>query len=151
MNFNWKKIFFSGEDSGYAQILTKLDDALSRHGIDSTSCMQRMVCTYTQQAAESVRSFDRSLESEELSPIDKLIDNISMNPMLHTALRGTAIQEAMQTGRTDQDCAQVYHHCMFSMETMFSLFSNVIAAVAAANATKPSQSTSSSITFDNSL
>lgn len=35
---------------GFTDLLAKLDDALAKNSIDSTNCMQRVVCTYVRQS-----------------------------------------------------------------------------------------------------
>ena len=118
--------------------MTKLDDALARHGIDTTTCMQRVACSYSKQAAEAMRnasfsegdnSADRAADT--VSTLDKFVDTLTSNQMLRTALQGTAIQEAMETGKTGQNCARVYRHCGFSTETMLGILAKVAATTAA--------------------
>ncbi|XP_017793711.1 PREDICTED: uncharacterized protein LOC108575433, partial [Habropoda laboriosa] len=121
------------EDSGFTQIMTKLDDVLARHGIDTTSCMQRAVCTYSQQAASSMKEANQLNDDENVSSFDRVIDTITTNQIFNTAMEGTAIQEAVEAGRTDRNCSRTYPHCGFSMETMLSLLSNVITTVATVN------------------
>lgn len=104
------------------QTLTRVDDVLARHGIDTTSCMQRAVCTYTQQAAVTVGE-----EDERSSSFDKLVNTVTTNQMFRTAMQGTAVQEAVEAGRSGGDCSKSYPHCGFSMEAMLSLLSNVVA------------------------
>ncbi|KAI4486324.1 hypothetical protein M0802_012343 [Mischocyttarus mexicanus] len=133
------------EENGFAQSMTKLDDALARHGIDTTSCMQRAVCTYSQQAAAAVKVADEENEDEKLSSFDKMIDAITTNQVFRTAMQGTAIQEAVESGRSGKNCSYSYPHCGFSLETMLSLLSNVITAVSSANVRSASSTTSSSL------
>ncbi|XP_043494370.1 uncharacterized protein LOC122519147 [Polistes fuscatus] len=133
------------EENGFAQSMTKLDDALARHGIDTTSCMQRAVCTYSQQAAAAVKVADDDNEDEKISSFDRMIDAITTNQVFRTAMQGTAIQEAVEAGRSGKNCSYSYPHCGFSLETMLSLLSNVITAVSSANLRNASSTTSSSL------
>ncbi|XP_014598666.1 PREDICTED: uncharacterized protein LOC106784064 [Polistes canadensis] len=133
------------EENGFAQSMTKLDDALARHGIDTTSCMQRAVCTYSQQAAAAVRVADEDNEDEKISSFDRMIDAITTNQVFRTAMQGTAIQEAVEAGRSGKNCSYSYPHCGFSLETMLSLLSNVITAVSSANLRNASSTISSSL------
>ncbi|XP_076283441.1 uncharacterized protein LOC143210440 [Lasioglossum baleicum] len=121
------------EESGVSQIVTKLDDIMARHGIDTTSCMQRAVCTYSQQAATSMREANKLNEEEQVSSFDRMIETITTNQIFRTAMEGTAIQEAVEAGRSGRNCPRVYPHCGFSMETMLSLLSNVITAATSAH------------------
>lgn len=122
-----------GEESGFTQIMTKMDDVLARHGIDTTSCMQRAVCTYSQQASSSMKEANKLDDDEKVSSFDRVIDTITTNQIFRTAMQGTAIQEAVEAGRAGRTCSRIYPQCGFSMETMLSLLSNVISAVAAVN------------------
>ncbi|KAF7399690.1 hypothetical protein HZH68_008282 [Vespula germanica] len=133
----------NGEENGFAQSMTKLDDALARHGIDTTSCMQRAVCTYSQQAAAAIRVADEENEDEKISSFDRMIDAITTNQVFRTAMQGTAIQEAVEAGHSGKNCSYSYPHCGFSLETMLSLLSNVITAVSTANARAASSTASS--------
>ena len=120
------------EESGVSQVLTKLDDVLARHGIDTTSCMQRAVCTYSHQAASSTREANKLNDEEKISSFDKMVDTITTNQIFRTAMEGTAIQEAVEAGRAGRSCSRSYPHCGFSMETILSLLSNVITAATSA-------------------
>ncbi|KAG7200197.1 hypothetical protein KM043_000629 [Ampulex compressa] len=116
------------EENGFAQMMTRLDDALARHGIDTTSCMQRAVCGYSQEAAASVAEAERANEEERASSFARVLDALTTNQVFRTAMQGTAIQEAIEAGRAGRHCQRSYPHCGFSMETMLSLLSNVAAA-----------------------
>ncbi|KZC06225.1 hypothetical protein WN55_10134 [Dufourea novaeangliae] len=118
------------DENGVSQIVTKLDDVLARHGIDTTSCMQRAMCTYSQQAASSMRDANRLNDDEQVSSFDRMIDTVTTNQIFRTAMEGTAIQEAVEAGRSGRSCSRTYPHCGFSMETMLSLLSNVFTAAA---------------------
>ena len=128
------------------QSLTKLDDALARHGIDTTSCMQRTVCNYSKRAAENMRSAsaENSENQDQISSLDRIVDGLVTNPILRTALQGTAIQEAVDTGRSGENCARAYPHCGFSIETILSLMAHIMSTTSAvdlANATKTTATT----------
>ncbi|KAL7297428.1 hypothetical protein TKK_0009806 [Trichogramma kaykai] len=118
------------EDGGIAQIMTRLDDALAHSGVDSTTCMQRVACSYSKQAAESLAQ-NRSDEQGAISTLDKIVDTLSTSPMFRTALQGTAVQEALEAGRNGQNCAKTYRQCGFSAETMIGLMAKFAAAATA--------------------
>ncbi|XP_066595083.1 uncharacterized protein [Prorops nasuta] len=130
------------DDNGFAQTMTKLDDALARHGIDTTSCMQRAVCTYSQQAAAAVRLADDAKEEEKATSFDRMVDAITNNQVFRTAMQGTAIQEAVEAGRAGRNCSRAYQHCGFSMETILTLISNIVSATTSANTRAPTLTTS---------
>ncbi|XP_014218344.2 uncharacterized protein LOC106646738 [Copidosoma floridanum] len=127
------------EDSGIAQIMTRLDDALARNGIDTTTCMQRAACSYSKQAMEAVRgagSDSSNNSGDGISTADRLMDAFSSNEVLRTALRGTAIQEAIEAGRSGQNCARVYQQCGMSAENMLTILAKLAATQAIGNAVK---------------
>ncbi|XP_043484980.1 uncharacterized protein LOC122512904 [Leptopilina heterotoma] len=137
------------DDGGVMQMMTKLDDALARHGIDTTSCMQRMVCSYSKRAAVAVReaAIETNDTQEEVSSLDRMVDGLSTNQILRTALQGTAIQEAVDSGRSGENCSRAYPQCGFSLETIFSLASHVMSAMTSADAStaKTKASTTSDV------
>ncbi|XP_012275839.1 uncharacterized protein LOC105697258 [Orussus abietinus] len=118
------------DEGGLTQAMTRLDDVLARNGIDTTSCMQRAVCTYAQDAALSTRESD-DLEGEEVSSFDKMVNAITTNQVFKTAMQGTAIQEAVEAGRGGQKCSKVYPHCGFSLESTLSLLATLATSFSA--------------------
>ncbi|XP_034938410.1 uncharacterized protein [Chelonus insularis] len=122
------------DDGGFVNSMTKLDDILARHGIDTTTCMQRAVCTYAQKASESIRSANDINDEEKVSSFDRMIESITTNQVFRTAMRGTAIQEAVEAGRKGQSCMRMYRQCGFSMESIVGLLSNVLSTVTNADA-----------------
>lgn len=108
--------------------MSRLDDTLSRHGIDGTTCMQRLACSYSKQAAEAVRSASEAGgpdEIDKLSTLDKMIDAFGSNPLLRTIMQGTSVQEAIEAGRNGQNCARMYQQCGFSAETIIGLLAKI--------------------------
>lgn len=137
--------FNAGDDNGFTQTLTRIDDALARHGIDTTSCMQRAVCTYTQQAAAATGDEGESGNEKEdgkATSFEKTVNAITTNQVFRTAMQGTAIEEAVEAGRNGRNCSRSYPHCGFSMETMLSLLANAIATANARVATPTGSSSS---------
>lgn len=105
--------------------MTKIDDVLAHHGIDTTSCMQRVVCTYSQQAAAAVGNEDNGVD-DKISSFDKVVNIITTNQVFRTAMQGSAIQEAAEAGRAGKNCLKLYSQCGFSMETILLLLSTFI-------------------------
>ncbi|XP_033216933.1 uncharacterized protein LOC117172806 isoform X2 [Belonocnema kinseyi] len=133
------------DEGGIMQTMTKLDDALSRHGIDTTSCMQRTVCSYSKRAAAVMRkaALETDETQDEISTLDRMIDGLATNQILRTALQGTAIQEAVDAGRNGENCTRAYPHCGFSLETILSIISHIMSTTAAADAIKTAKTTAS--------
>ncbi|XP_012256222.3 uncharacterized protein LOC105686176 [Athalia rosae] len=120
------------DEGGITQTMARLDDALARYGVDTTSCMQRAVCTYSKQAATAIREQEKGLLGEEdISSMDKVIDSVTTNQIFRTAMEGTAIQEAVQHGRDGRDCPRIYSHCGLSLEALLALFTTMMTAPSA--------------------
>lgn len=45
-----KYLGVDGDPTGLTEMLTKIDDILGKNNIDSTTCVQRAVCTYVRSA-----------------------------------------------------------------------------------------------------
>lgn len=112
--------------------MTRLDDILARHGIDTTSCMQRAVCSYSQKTAAQ-KSADILNEDEKDSSINKIIDIATTNQIFRSAMQGTAIQEAIDAGKSGENCTRVYQQCGLSMDAVLSLFSAIISSITQEN------------------
>ncbi|KAK0083824.1 hypothetical protein PV325_008144 [Microctonus aethiopoides] len=123
------------DEGGFTQSMTKLDDILAHHGIDTTSCMQRAVCTYARKSTENSRTVNdiNDDNDEKVSSFEKIIDTVTNNQIFRTAMRGTAVQEAIEAGRNSQNCSRIYRQCGFSMESIIGLMSNVISSVTSDN------------------
>ncbi|KAG8036813.1 hypothetical protein G9C98_004135 [Cotesia typhae] len=117
------------DEGGFVNSMTKIDDVLIRHGIDTTTCMQRAVCTYSKRAAETTRSANDIDDEEKVSSFDRLVDTVTTNQVFRTAMRGTAIQEAIEAGRKGQNCSRLYRQCGFSMDSIARLVSNLLTTV----------------------
>lgn len=106
--------------------------------------MQRVVCTYSQQAATAVDdenvNENGNEKDEKVTSFEKMVNAITTNQVFRTAMQGTAIEEAVETGRKGRNCSRSYPHCGFSMETMLSLLANIIATANARVATPTASS-----------
>lgn len=109
--------------------MTKLEDILARHGIDTTSCMQRAVCSYSKKSSDTVKTTNEIDYEDKTSSFDHMIESVTTNQIFRTAMQGTAIQEAIETGKNGQNCAKVYQQCGFSMDSMMGLASNILSII----------------------
>ncbi|XP_046740597.1 uncharacterized protein LOC124408001 [Diprion similis] len=125
------------DEGGITQTMARLDDALARYGVDTTSCMQRAVCTYTKQATTALRDHAGHQSIEEVSPLDRAIDAVVTNQVFQTAMEGTAVQDAIQTGKEGQDCPRVYSHCGLSLEALFALFTTMMTSASPSTVRTP--------------
>ncbi|XP_044011597.1 uncharacterized protein LOC122854723 isoform X2 [Aphidius gifuensis] len=117
------------DDSGIVNSMTKIEDILARNGIDTTSCMQRAVCTYTKKSSETISSLNDIDYDDKISSFDRMIESITTNQLFRTAMRGTAVQEAIEAGKSGQSCTKIYPQCGFSIDTLMSIASNILIAI----------------------
>lgn len=65
---------YKGEDdtdlASLSSMITKIDDVLGQNNIDSTSCMQRAVCSY-------IRSTENNMKAGESDQMDEFIHMLS--------------------------------------------------------------------------
>ncbi|KAJ8674351.1 hypothetical protein QAD02_005613 [Eretmocerus hayati] len=106
----------SEDEGGVAQLMSRLDDALARNGIDTTACMQRLACSYAKQAAEATAK-------EEASSLERLVNAAASSQML----QGTAVHEALEAGRSGGNCARAYHQCSLSPDLALSMLAKLTA------------------------
>lgn len=58
------------EMSPITELLSKVDNSLEKHNIDSSSCMQRVICSY-------VRDAQKNMNNGEASTTDQIVNTIT--------------------------------------------------------------------------
>ncbi|KAJ8687247.1 hypothetical protein QAD02_023041 [Eretmocerus hayati] len=109
----------SDDQGGMVQIASRVDDALAKHGIDTTACVQRLACSYSKQSTDANTK-------DQTSTIQQLIEAASGSKIL----RGTAIEEAIEVGRSGGNCAHAYHQCSLSPDIALPMLAKLIAGAA---------------------
>ncbi|KAJ3649556.1 hypothetical protein Zmor_021292 [Zophobas morio] len=105
---NRRLVFFLGEESQHwLEYLNVIDQLLTENDIDTTSCMQRMVCWAVRNSAQNV-VMGRSSSS------DKIIDGLATNKWVQQLIEGTTVHSALQNGLSRTDCSREYHQCRIS-------------------------------------
>ncbi|KAK9703150.1 DM4/DM12 family [Popillia japonica] len=101
------------DSSTVTDVLSKLDNALEEQHIDSTSCMQRIICSYVHEAQKNVKN-------SEASTTDQIIYSLSNNSLFTFMLDGSSIKQAVDMGkRSDPEkCANLYMKCPVSKENI---------------------------------
>ncbi|XP_069191218.1 uncharacterized protein [Procambarus clarkii] len=92
----------------FTSILSQLDDALAQYDLDSTSCMQRSVCTYVAESELSVKEGDAD-------SIEMIVSGLARSLWLQTLVGKTSLTEAMEMGRSGANCQVQYPKCPFSL------------------------------------
>ncbi|XP_049304373.1 uncharacterized protein LOC105223032 [Bactrocera dorsalis] len=105
----------------FSNMINRIDDILTQNNIDSTGCMQRAVCSY-------VRSIEFNLKTGVPDQIDEFIHTLSENPLVGYLLDGTAIKEALESGKrvNEKPCEQVYTSCPLDNKTAANLLTKFL-------------------------
>ncbi|KAB0792765.1 hypothetical protein PPYR_14724 [Photinus pyralis] len=99
-----------------------MDQALMENDLDTTSCMQKMVC-YT------VRESSNKVSNGLASSKDKIIDGIVTNEWISKLFDGTPVQSAIRSGLDGVNCSNEYSLCKLEQKTFANLvrqFANTI-------------------------
>ncbi|XP_045776295.1 uncharacterized protein LOC123874817 [Maniola jurtina] len=106
--------------SSVSDMVNRFDEVLTRYNVDSSSCMQRLACSYVQLANENMLTGNAT-------DFDALLTNISSNSLVRRMLDGTSIYEAMSTGRSlDADCQQLYPKCKLDRKTVVKMITQLV-------------------------
>ncbi|KAJ8925986.1 hypothetical protein NQ315_009841 [Exocentrus adspersus] len=84
-----------------------LDNALMEINIDTTSCLQRSLCS-------TVRASSKNVNDGNGSSMDKIIDGLASNEWLQRFMSETPFYAAMKSGLRDSDCGREYDKCTVS-------------------------------------
>ncbi|VVD00974.1 unnamed protein product [Leptidea sinapis] len=110
-------------DADFGQLsdmISHFDETLSKYNVDSSSCMQRLACSYIQLANENVITGNGT-------DFDGVLSSISNNSIVRRMLEGTSIYEAIDAGRSmDTDCHQLYSKCKLDKNTVVKIISKMI-------------------------
>ncbi|XP_013109289.1 uncharacterized protein LOC106088358 [Stomoxys calcitrans] len=102
--------------SPVSNFINRIDDILGQNNIDSTSCMQRAVCSY-------IRSTEHNMMTELPDKMDEFMHILAENSLVDYLLDGTAIKEALAHGRdvNAKPCEDIYNNCPVNSETVTSV------------------------------
>ncbi|XP_063231272.1 uncharacterized protein LOC134535862 isoform X2 [Bacillus rossius redtenbacheri] len=105
--------------SGVMRLLTQVDDALSKHNIDSTSCMQRAVCSYVKSATHKVAE-------GSATSLDSIVDTVTRNTMLSVMLDGSSLKQALEMGQQGANCGATFPKCPFNKDTVYIALKSIL-------------------------
>ncbi|KAF5297078.1 hypothetical protein FQA39_LY02658 [Lamprigera yunnana] len=107
--------------SAVSDILSKIDNALEEHHIDSSSCMQRIICSYVNEA-------QKNINNGEQNTIDQMIYGVSNNALMSYMLDGSSIKQAIDMGKQGdaEKCAALYTKCPISRESVMRVISSIL-------------------------
>lgn len=107
--------------SAITDLLSRIDNSLEQHNIDSSSCMQRIVCSYVNEA-------QKNKENGEATTMDELVYTLSNNTIFSYLLDGSAIKQAIDLGKQGSldKCASLYAKCPISRENVMQVIGNLL-------------------------
>lgn len=92
-------------------LMEAVDKSLQKFNIDSTACTQRAVCWYVKEAMNNVNE-------RRASRMDTVINGLSEAEWALKFTTGTAIEDAIRTGRRNVNCGQAYPSCRIKADTV---------------------------------
>lgn len=102
---------FLGDDGYWWNYLSLLDQTLTENDIDTTSCVQKIICWTVQNSAENVKT-------GQSSSIDKIIEGLATNLWLQQIVEGTVFYDALQNGLDNKNCAEEYGQCKINQKSI---------------------------------
>ncbi|CAG9565648.1 unnamed protein product [Danaus chrysippus] len=103
-----------------SDMISRLDESLTRYNIDSSSCMQRLACSYVQLANENMLTGNAT-------DFDGMLANLSSNSLVRRMLDGTSIYEAISAGKSlDTDCQTLYPKCKIDKKTVVKMITQLV-------------------------
>ncbi|KAJ3649553.1 hypothetical protein Zmor_021289 [Zophobas morio] len=109
--------------SSITETLARIDNTLEQHHIDSSSCMQRVICTYVNEA-------QRNMQTGEANTMDQLIFALTNNTLFSYMLDGTAVKQAIDMGKEgdSERCSSLYSKCPISKENVMKVIASLLPA-----------------------
>ncbi|XP_060536278.1 uncharacterized protein LOC132708156 [Cylas formicarius] len=109
--------------SSVTNVLSRIDNSLAAHDIDSTSCAQRIMCTFVSDAM-------KNKHGGESRTIDELILGFTSNPLFSYMLNGTGIKDAVDVGKLQEveKCLSTYSKCPLNKENVLKIISSLLPA-----------------------
>ncbi|XP_050510948.1 uncharacterized protein LOC126887450 [Diabrotica virgifera virgifera] len=111
------------EMSSVTDVLARIDNSLEQHNIDSSSCIQRTICSY-------VNSAQKNIKNGEATGVDEFITSLSNNTLLSYMLDGTAVKEAAETGKAndEEQCNNKYPKCPLTKDNVLKVLGSLLPA-----------------------
>ncbi|KAG5865711.1 hypothetical protein JTB14_007174 [Gonioctena quinquepunctata] len=107
--------------SSVNDLLARIDNSLEQNNIDSNSCIQRMICSYLNEARINVNN-------GESSGLDEFVYALSNNTLLSQMLDGTAVKQAIEVGKNGDSgkCSMLFSKCPATKETVLKVIGNLL-------------------------
>ncbi|KAJ8949224.1 hypothetical protein NQ318_022736, partial [Aromia moschata] len=111
------------EMSSVTEILSRIDNSLQQHNIDSSSCVQRIICTY-------INGAKNNLNNGEATGWDEMAFSLTNNTLFSYLLDGTTVKQAVELGKTGdaEKCSSFYSKCPITKENILKVVSSLLPA-----------------------
>lgn len=119
-NFYFSIFTISGKEEEYEiwQFKQVIDRILEEHDIDTSSCMQRMMCRMTKSAAVK-------LKNGNFASHDLLISGLVTNSFFNSLIKDTYMYTAINSGLGDTNCLVKYKDCSVNQKTIHRLINKL--------------------------
>ncbi|TMW54097.1 hypothetical protein DOY81_000883, partial [Sarcophaga bullata] len=95
--------FASVNDNQVNQFINLMDTKLEENNINLSHCIQRSLCTYVQEKFVK--------HGSKVGGAYQIVDGILSLQFVRNYLKGTAIQNALETAQNEHDCLEAYNGC----------------------------------------
>lgn len=95
---------FAGEDLPVWTYLRVIDEALIENELDVTVCLQKLLCRIARNSSQNVA---KGIGSST----DKIIDGLASSQWLQDYTVNTPSREAINFGRENRNCSNLYRKC----------------------------------------
>uniref|UniRef100_A0A336MFK7 CSON000713 protein n=1 Tax=Culicoides sonorensis TaxID=179676 RepID=A0A336MFK7_CULSO len=90
------------------KIFEAIDSTLSKYDIDTTACIQHSIC---ERVKRSLRKITEN--KSQVTQFDTIIEGLTRTDWIMQYVSGTAIEDAIQTGRLERNCDSVFPTCSY--------------------------------------
>ncbi|XP_019881524.2 uncharacterized protein LOC109609314 [Aethina tumida] len=111
------------EMGSLTDVLARVDNTLEQHNIDSSSCMQRVICSYVHDAQKNIKM-------GEANSVDEFIYALTNNSLLSYMLDGSTVKQAIDMGKSGdtEKCSSLYTKCPISKENIAKVVASLLPA-----------------------
>ncbi|KAJ8935446.1 hypothetical protein NQ314_012866, partial [Rhamnusium bicolor] len=111
------------EMSSVTEILSRIDNSLEQNNIDSSSCIQRIICSYVNDAQTNIKN-------GEASSMDEFVFGLTNNTLFSYILDGTAVKQAVEMAKTGdmENCSSLHSKCPITKENVMKIISSLLPA-----------------------
>ncbi|XP_060839497.1 uncharacterized protein LOC132920820 [Rhopalosiphum padi] len=98
--------------SGLNDIVTKIEESMSKYNINTTECMQKALCTY-------IHSTEQVKEKSGINNfVDNSINTLTKNSVMNFMIDGSRFKAALEAGKNGE-CNTVYRQCPFDQNSIY--------------------------------